>query len=119
MRFGLSDNLNVLLLITEKDCYVFTPEETDSLSQRPSKRRKTEPGKAPTEQVAEFPFAPLLKGLEKLESGRIRAEIFEFAWRPKETLLKVYSFHSDVENVGALIETSETMTTPVLRRSRR
>lgn len=92
MRFGLSDTLNELLLTTEKNCYVFTPEETESLSQRPSKRRKTEPGKAPNDQVAEFPFAPLLKGLEKLESSRIRAAIFEFAWRPKEILLKVYSF---------------------------
>ena len=117
MRFGLSETFNVLLLSTEKGCYVFTPEETDSLSQRPSKRRKTEPGKAPTGRVAEF--APLLKGLEKLESSRIRAETFEFAWRPKETLLKVYSFSSDDENLGALIETSESMTRPVCRRSRK
>ena len=90
MRFGLPDTLHILLLITEKGCYVFTPEETDSPSQRPSKRRKTESSKAPIDQNAELPFAPLLKGLEKLASTRIRSGIFESAWRSKENLLKVH-----------------------------
>ena len=91
MRFGLSYTLNVLLLNIEKGCYVFPPEKTDNISQRPSKRRKTGPGKAPTDRNAEFPFAPLLKGLEKLESSRIRSEIFESAWRPKDILLEVHN----------------------------
>lgn len=81
---------NIMSLITQKGCYVFTPEESDNVSQRPWKRRKTEPAKAPAKQNAELLFAPLLKGLEKIESTRIRFELFERAWRPKEILLKVH-----------------------------
>lgn len=86
----LIDTLHILLLIAQKGCYVFTPDEADIVSQRPWKLRKTEPAKAPADQNRELPFAPLLKGLEKLESTRIRSEMFELAWRPKETLLKVH-----------------------------
>ncbi len=85
----LSDTLHTLLLTSRKGCYVFTPDKTDSVSKRPWKRRKTELAKAPTNQNSGPPFAPLLKGLEKIESIQTRFEIFEGAWRQKETLLKV------------------------------
>ena len=85
----LSDTLHILLLTSRKGCYVFTPDETDSVSKRPWKRRKTEPAKALADQNSGPPFAPLLKGLEKTKSMQTRSEIFEDAWRQKETLLKV------------------------------
>lgn len=74
-----------------KGCYIFTPEDADSVSQRPWKRRKIEPAKAPANPNTELLFAPLLKGLENIGSTRIRSDLFERAWRPKETLLKVHS----------------------------
>lgn len=86
----LSDALHILLLITQKGCHVFAPDEADSVSQRPWKRRKTEPAKAPADQNVELSFAPLLMGLEEAESIQIRSEIFEVAWRHQETLLKVH-----------------------------
>lgn len=82
--------LHLPLLNTLKGCYVFTPDEAEIISQRPGKRRKTEPDKASTDQDPELLFAPLLKGLERIESARTRSEIFELSWRPKETLLKVH-----------------------------
>ncbi|CAD6583165.1 MAG: hypothetical protein ASARMPREDX12_001195 [Alectoria sarmentosa] len=91
-------------------CYVFTPDMADSVAQRPLKRRKTEPAKAPADQNTELPFAPLLKGLEKSESTQIRSEIFELAWRPKETLLK--RIHDDasteaIKEVASFINSAD------------
>ena len=83
-------NSYLTLLKTHKGCYVYTPEGADSVSQRPWKRRKIEPAKAPANPNTDLLFAPLLKGLEKIESTRIRSELFERSWRPNETLLKVY-----------------------------
>lgn len=80
-------------------CYVFTPDEADSVSQRPLKRRKTEPAKAPPDQNTELLFTPLLKGLEKIQSTRTRSEIFEDAWRPKEALLKRIHDDASTETV--------------------
>ena len=86
----LSGTLHVLLLTIQKGCYIFTPDELENVSQRPWKRRRTECAKAPDDHGAELPFAPLLKGLERIECTRIRSEIFEMSWRPKEALLKVH-----------------------------
>lgn len=86
-----SDNLHIPpILTTQKGCYVFTPDDADNVSQRPLKRRKTEPAKAPADQNMKLPFTPLLKGLEEIEAMRVRSEIFEAAWRPKAALLKVH-----------------------------
>ena len=82
--------LYTVVLISQKGCYVFTPEEANTVSQRPGKRRKINPAKAPAEQNAELLFAPLLKGIENIESTRTRSELFESSWRPKESTLKVH-----------------------------
>ena len=66
------------------------PEGADSVSQRPCKRRKIEPAESPANPNTDLLFAPLLKGLEKLENTRIRSDLFERSWRPMETLLKVH-----------------------------
>ena len=78
------------LLNMHKGCYVFTPEGTDSVSQRPRKRRKIEPAEASANPNTDLLFTPLLKGLEKIENTRIRSDLFERSWRPMETLLKVH-----------------------------
>ena len=82
--------LYTVVLISQKGCYVFTPEEANTVSQRPEKRRKINPAKAPAEQNADLLFAPLLKGRENIESTRTRSELFESSWRPKENTLKVH-----------------------------
>ena len=89
MRFVLPSILHRLLLILSKGCYLFTLDEAESVSQRPWKRRKTESAKAPADHDAEFLFAPLLNGLEGIRSTRIRSELLDVTWRPKESLLKV------------------------------
>ena len=89
MKFVLPRTLHGLLLIVEKGCYVFTLDEAESASQRPWKRRKTEPVKAPTGRDAEILLAPLLNGLEGTQSMRSRSELLDVAWGPKESLLKV------------------------------
>ena len=89
MKFVLPRSLHRLLLIFKKGCYVFTLDDAESVSQRPWKRRKTEPAKAPADHIAEILLAPLLNGLEGVQSTRSRSELLDVAWRPKETLLKV------------------------------
>ena len=89
MKSVLPETLHRLLLILQKGCYVFTLDEAESVSRRPWKRRKTEPAKAPADHNAEILFAPLMNGLEGMQSTRSRSELLDVAWRPKESLLKV------------------------------
>ena len=89
MKFVLSKTLHRLLLIFGKGCYVFTLDEAESVSQRPWKRRKTEPAKDPADHNVEILLAPLLNGLEGMQSTRSRSELLDVTWRPKESLLKV------------------------------
>lgn len=87
----------------QKGCYVFTLDDADSVSQRPWKRRKTELARAPADQNAELPFGPLLKGFENVECTRSRFEGFEFAWHPKENLLKRIYEDASIETVKEVV----------------
>ena len=73
-----------------QSCYIFSPDEADIVPQLPWKRRRIEPARAPDDQNPELLFTPLFRGVEKTESTRIRFEVFQRCWCPKETSLKVH-----------------------------
>ncbi|KAM0799315.1 origin recognition complex subunit 3 N-terminus-domain-containing protein [Usnea florida] len=80
-------------------CYLFTLDEAENVSQRPRKRRKTEPAKVPADHSTGSLFAPLLNGLEGIHSTRVRSELLDLVWRPKENLLKRIQSDASIETV--------------------
>ena len=70
-------------------CYVFTPDEPNSLSERPPKRSKIGRVAQPAGQDDFTPFVPLLRGLEKPENIIDRYKTYEYLWRPREEHINV------------------------------
>ncbi|KAL9128251.1 MAG: hypothetical protein Q9217_003041 [Psora testacea] len=75
-------------LILGKACYIFSPDETDGLAQRPSKRRKTEPVQA-SKPHTDLPFVPLLRGREVPKNVKSRFEALKALWTPREAIVDV------------------------------